>query len=345
MSYYQEDGYIDFRKIFTMLDKWPFGFLIGARAIGKTFGSLFTAREREQMFMYMRRLQSETDMINKPDFSPFRAINRVKGTAVESRIISKNSVAYHDTHDSGDGKIFHSDMIGLSCALTTLAGMRGFDASPLDVLIYDEFIPEKHVKPIRNEAVALLNAYETIARNRELEGRKPLKLLCMANSDDISAPIFLELGIVSKLEKMALKRQETFVDEKRGIFVINFQNSPISLAKMDTALYRLTRGNAFSEMAIGNDFHIDRQFIESRSLREFFPLVTLGEVTIYKHKSERSYYVSEHRSGSVPEYDSSDRGISQYKRAFPYLWTQYLNRNFTFESVLCEIVFTKYYKV
>ena len=37
-------------------------------------------------------------------------------------------------------------------------------------IIFAEFIPEAHERLIKNEAAALFNFYETINRNRELDG-------------------------------------------------------------------------------------------------------------------------------------------------------------------------------
>jgi hypothetical protein len=40
--------------------------------------------------------------------------------------------------------------IGYTCALSTLSNMRGFDASDIQLLICDEFIPEKHERLLKN---------------------------------------------------------------------------------------------------------------------------------------------------------------------------------------------------
>ena len=45
-------------------------------------------------------------------------------------------------------------------ALSTVSNLRGFDMSDCTLLIYDEFIPEPHERPLKNEAAALFNAYE-----------------------------------------------------------------------------------------------------------------------------------------------------------------------------------------
>ena len=43
----------------------------------------------------------------------------------------------------------------------------------------------------------------------------------------------------------------------KGLTLINAEESPISKLKADTQLYRLTRGNDFSDMALDNSFRYD----------------------------------------------------------------------------------------
>ena len=90
-------------------------------------------------------------------------------------------------------------------ALSTISNVRGFDATDRDVLIYDEFIPERHERPIKDEATAFFNAIETIQRNRELEGKDPLTVLCLANANELANPLFIELKLVKRA--MALIRK------------------------------------------------------------------------------------------------------------------------------------------
>ena len=119
-------------------------------------------------------------------------------------------------------------ILGYTAALSTISNMRGFDASDVEMLIYDEFIPEKHERTLKHEATAFLNAYETINRNREMQGKKPLQVLALANAMDLANPIFLELGIVNNIERMLDKgRSNIYLDRDRGLLVAICSNSPI----------------------------------------------------------------------------------------------------------------------
>ena len=73
MQIYDENGYVDIRKILGL--NIPFTIVVGGRATGKTYTTLKTVIEDKISFMYMRRLQSQCDLINKQEFSPFKALN------------------------------------------------------------------------------------------------------------------------------------------------------------------------------------------------------------------------------------------------------------------------------
>lgn len=339
MKLYQDSGYVNIRGIIEL--GLPFNFCIGGRATGKTYTSLKTVKEDGIKFFFMRRTQAQADLINKPEFSPFKAVNSDNGWNVITKPVSKYNSAFYDvTEDVTEGL-----PIGYTGALSTMSNVRGFDAQEVKVLIYDEFIPERHERPIKNEGAALLNAYETINRNRELKGEPPLQLLCLANANDLSNPIFLELNLVAKAERMRKKGQEVSIDRARGIGIFMLTESPISNRKRNTALYKLTKGSEFERMSIDNDF-AQRNYnsVVVRPLIEYKPIVTVGEICIYSHKNNGKLYVSTHMTGSPPTYTAGEQDLSRFQRAYFWIWTEYMNNNVEFEEILCEILLTKYYK-
>jgi hypothetical protein len=340
MNIYDESGYIDIRKILSL--KIPFVFIVGGRGTGKTYGGLKVMIEDEKQFMYMRRTQTQADLINKPEFSPFKSLNEDFNWHIGTESLSKYNAGFYMMEEQ-DGKIVsHGTPIGYTCALSTISNLRGFDASDVDVLIYDEFIPEKHERPIKGEGAAFFNAYETINRNRELKGKNPLQVLCFANANDLANPIFMELGLVCKAEQMKRKRQEISIDRERGILLIILDSSPISQKKKVTALYRLTKGTSFEHMSLGNDFSGDAPGrISSRPLAEYKPIVAIGEICIYEHKANSSYYISTHTSGTPPYYSMGDAEKARFRRVYQWVWDEYMENNIEFEEYLCEILLTK----
>jgi len=47
-------------------------------------------------------------------------------------------------------------ILGYTTALSTISGLRGFDASDVKIWIFDEFIPERHERAIKCEGEAFL---------------------------------------------------------------------------------------------------------------------------------------------------------------------------------------------
>ena len=336
MGIYLSSGYVDIEKILSY--KLPFNFLLGGRATGKTYGALKTLYQTDTRFMLMRRTQAQCDLINKPEFNPYKVICNDLGVDIRVRSISKyNALIYEDLGDDAE------KTLGYTCALSTIANMRGFDASDCKVLLYDEFIPERHERAIKSEGSAFANAYESISRNRELQGKDPLQAVCLANAFNIANPIFLEFGLVGICEKMKTKGQELYINRDRGILIALLDKSRISQQKNDTALYRVA-GGAFADMALKNDFaYNDSSDVKSMSLKEYRLLCTVGEISIYKHKASRKYYISEHRSGTAPEYKSDEVGIKRYQKKHGImLYAAYMRGDITFENILTKSLFEIY---
>jgi hypothetical protein len=336
MKLYLDSGYPDMKMIHAL--KAIFLLLYGGRGTGKTYGALQLVIDNKIKFMFMRRTQTQADLINKPDFSPFKPLNIDRGWNITTQPVSKYNAAFYDTVDG----VATGAPLGYTCALSTVSNIRGFDASDIDLLIYDEFIPEKHERPLKNEGDAFLNAYETINRNRELKGRPPLKVICLSNSNDLANPIFMTFGLVRKANQMRKNKQEISVDYERGIAMIDMFDSPISKQKKNTALYRATGDNKFSRMALNNEFSGDEMGrIASRPLAEYRPIVAIGEICIYQHKSRREYYVSTHTTGTPPTFGDGDTERARFRRIYSWVWDEYMDNNIEFEEYLCEILLTK----
>ena len=335
MNVYLQNGYVDIKRILDY--QMPFNFIVGGRGTGKTYGALKHVYENSIRFMLMRRTQAQCDLINKPEFNPFKALayDLKKDIAVKS--ISKyNSMLVEESEE--DIKV-----LGYTCALSTIANMRGFDASDVELLLYDEFIPERHERQLKNEGSAFLNAYETINRNRELQGRKPLQVLCLANAFNMANAIFLELGLVGITEKMIQKGNNFYLNKDKGILIVLLNESKISNLKRNTALYKIA-GGSYTDMALSNDFaYNDASGIGSQNLKSYTLICTVGEISIYKHKADRIYYISEHKTGTADEFNSDEVGLKRYQKKYGLrLFSAYMKNKITFESMLTKSLFEIY---
>lgn len=337
MNLYTEEGYIDQERILSRFEH--FVFQIGPRGTGKSYGILKYLLEHDQKFILLRRTQTEADLISSEVTNPFKALMQDdESIRISAGSVNKNMGAFYDLNRAED----HPDPIGYICGLSTFANIRGMDFSDVEMIFYDEFIPEKRSRPIKDEYAALMNMYETVNRNRELKGHVPVKLICAANSNDIANPIFLGLKIVNRISKMMQKGIQEYRDPERELAVYMFMESPVSEKKADTALYKLTAGNDFQKMALKNIFDIDTNSVSSRKLKEFKPVCAVGELVIYKHKSRTEYYASCKQFGTVPEeYSTSDQDRKRFRHKYNYLYMRYLTGSMIFEDETAMIIFEK----
>lgn len=345
MNLYTDAGWLNIPEILN--EGYPFIFITGGRGTGKTYGALLHARQRSSpmhRFMLLRRTQAQVELISKPEFSPFKAIDIGEGTCTVTQPLTKYTSGFYNGEPQDDGTVKpYGPMLGCTAALSTFSNLRSWATPEIDLCIFDEFVPQKQERPIKHEAEALWHCYESLARNRELSGMNPVQLLCMANANTLGNPIFLDLQLVSVAERMREKEREIWTDDNRGIMLIILQHSPISEAKRNTVLYRLQQNSEFARMSLDNDFAYEERSETGRlPLRELTPLVIVGEICVYRRKSG-GYYISGHKSGSPPTFGTGPSDLARFRMKYNWLWRAYMNKRIIFEQYLQEILFTKYF--
>lgn len=269
----------------------PFNIFIGGRGTGKTFTTLddaYVTNTEESRFMYLRRTEVEVSSIADDKYNPFKAVNRIQGYNVQARYVAKNSVGeFYEPLESGEERF-----LGYASALSTFGKLRGADLCDVDKIVFDEFIKTRVAHPIKDEADLFFNAYETINRNREIEGRPPLKAYLLSNATTLNSPILEELGLVTVIERMKRKKQIAYTDKDRGIHIELLDGIGISEEKRETALYKLTKGTTYSSHALDNEFAYDSfENIVKVQLNEYIPWIQLEDLYIYRHKHRLEYYV------------------------------------------------------
>lgn len=341
---YLDNGYLDMENI-ILRSKTPFIFITGGRGTGKTYGALKTIVLHNMRTLYLRRTQVQIDIIKKPEMNPFKVLNEKENFNVFMFKLSKYNSLMGDGYYDGEGKLKLCDNgeRGYTAALSTFASMRGADFSDVDIIIYDEFIPEINAASIRGEYEALINLYETVNRNRELEGRKPVILLCLSNSTNAANAIYMGAKITTLAYKMRSQNRVKHVDIKRGYTLYVLGETSIGSQKRETALYKFA-GKNYVEHSIENKFVDDNPAtVVSRNVREYKPYVTIGELTVYQHKNKDLLYVTDFSSGSPPKYShvGNDSIVFMGKYA-PHIW-KYMRQNLVeYELYEYEVLLKKY---
>jgi hypothetical protein len=320
-------------------NEYPFQIFIGGRGTGKTYSALSGALQLPDKFLYMRRTAQELDlMLDSEKYgegaNPFKPINRDFNKDVGFAKIVKNLAGIYN-REMIDGKMKCTGApLGYGVALSTISSIRSVDFSDCSDCIYDEFIPETHVKKIKGEGTALLNAYETICRNRELADLPALRLWLLANSNNIYNDIFVELGIVSEVERMVRKGQGDKYIKERGlaIHLIN-NNEEFVNQKRETALYKLTKGSRFADMALNNKFAFnDFSLIRHEKITGYRPICGFGKGYIYGKKGDSMLYVT-YAAAKCVNYDIE---TEQGRRNFYNMIGRKLNEYFINSRIIFE---------
>lgn len=326
MGLYLDNGYVNIKYVLS--HKCPFTFLIGGRATGKTYGSILYSIENEIPFAFMRRTQTQVELLNKPELNPFIPVATDTGINIDIVSVNKqlSNIYTGEQHNYA----------GFMAAMSTFVNLRGYSAENIKLMIYDEFIPEVHERAIKHEDTVIYNVYESINRNRELRGEAPLQCLFLSNSNFLASPILLSLKIADIIPTMRDKGQVEYINKQRGIAIYNLWNSPISEQKKETALYKATRGTEFENMSIYNSFGDDEtRDIAPMSLKGCKLLARIGDVYIYSYSG--GWYASQHGAGKAKkEYDYTVEDIQRFKRENTKCWERIIKRQIRYENFYCK---------
>ena len=328
---YTGQGWVNWKWI--MEDPATFIMMLGPRGVGKTYGIFDYAIEHNIPFIYLRRLKTQLDLCAKPAGNPFRKISIDKRMNI---VPYKSDGVISFRHDSRSGP-----EVACGVSLSTVATVRGVDFSDYELIIFDEAVPMAGEKPIKNEFDTFLNFYETVNRNRELLGEKPVKCILLGNANKLSNPYYTGWKFTKTALRMLRGGQMVYRTPDGSRLMILLQNSPISEKKSETALYQ-NANRDFISMALDNAFKTDETKIKSEPIKEYRHLVSVGEIGIYKHKSERRYYVTSQLG--TPYYSDFGIQLKMFQQDYFMLRVSYMvHKNILFEDFESELLFRDYF--
>lgn len=348
-----------FVNVYDMKNKeYPFQFFIGGRGTGKTYSALGGAVEGhvENKFMYSRMTDKEykvlLDIKGVEGGNPFKKYNHENGTNYGLNRINSSLSGIYQREANKDGLLIPTGQpIGYGSALYNIADLRSIDFYDVSDWILDEFVPEKHKRALPDAADAFFNAYETINRNRELEEppKPPVNVWAISNSNNIYNDMFKGLGIVADIEKAVRKKKTDLYYKERGLAVHLLKNSEIFDAKKrQTALYKLSRGTRYAEMALENKFAYDDFSLVGYKILKYGwqPVVTIingdTEYSIYRKTGDKFMHVTYYQAKYTPTYKvkhAQDR--AGFKKEYgQYLYDKFIRGYLSFETyeLKCELL-------
>ena len=287
--------------------KWRvYNVFLGGRGIGKTYSAIDYVINSGRQFMYLRTTEKQIDLSCGADRgNPFK-----KWAADHNRIIYINKGS--DINDVVEETVEEEQPVikrlGYACALSTFENLRGVDFSSIDIILYDEFI---QIQPFHFDAFrSFLNLYESVNRNRELDGMRPVQVFFLANTQEIDNPILIGFNLVTDIDTAIRAGQKKI---SRGDFYIELCESVVSRMKEQSVLYRnLDSDDQYKNEAIHNKFsRNDFSMIgKPKNLREYAPICNIDGIGILKHKSRKMFYCSKAVNNKVPYFNSKNqRGL------------------------------------
>lgn len=326
-------------------DRYPLQFFIGGRGDGKTYGALDGARlhylEDGSRFIFSRLTIKEQKQITakaaKASGNPFKKINKKEGCNVVILGSGDDLVSSIVDFESDDkGRIVPTGRLyGYACSLVDVCDIRGQDYDDCTDWIIDEFIPEKHKRLPNGLGDALLNGIETLNRDREDDGRPPLRVWCLANANDIYNPIFKDLGLVSVCEKMKREGKHDIYLKDRAIAIHLLEDSEeLVECRSKRAIAKISKGTRFADMAYNNDFaYNDFSNVKYLKVTGYVPIVSLNDITIYCQKGSGRLYLS-YTPAKCPKLDGNkENELILFKKKYSQrLYNAFVNNKITFES-------------
>lgn len=227
--------------------------LLGGRGLGKTFSVLKrrllnALNDDMSKFIWLR----DTDTVIK---------KIAAGNSLASPIIARTPNMPKITIEKINGNYcFVTDfkgenerVLGYLMALSTFHNARGINYDDVNCIVWDEFIPEEGTIVKKNQGIIFLNAYESICRNRELEGQKPVQIIFLSNTNDIYSDVLEDLGVSELIENMMYKNEKSYKDN--DIWIQFLESKEFYEKKKDTFIYRISNNYKFSNMALDNNFN------------------------------------------------------------------------------------------
>ena len=264
--------------------------LFGARGLGKTYSVLEkrienSLKDEFNKFIWLRDSAEVVKKIaagnslaapicqNRPDLPPI-TIQKTEGNYC--------FVA--------DAKTDNFRVLGYLMALSTFHNARGVSYEDVANITWDEFIPEEGTIVKKNQGAIFLNAYETVNRNRELEGKDPVQIIFLSNANDIYSDVLEDLGISGLIEDMMYKGIDCYRDA--DIWIQFLSSEKFYEAKKETFLYRINKNDKFRNMALDNRFNNNLALVKRNvDLKGSTGLLTVaGRYTLIQLADGNLYY-------------------------------------------------------
>lgn len=329
---YTTKGFLDVGSLYN--SPYPYIVVISSRGGGKTYGTLKWLVENKHKFIYFRRTKQILEIISDPAYHPFKRLNMDMGWKIRPKPSKGLTILIDDDSNT---------VVGYMAALSVFSNLRGWDASDVSYLVFDEWVPEPTDRVTYNMFTAWTNAIETVNRNREMLGEDSVRIIMLSNSDLIYGDIIAGFHIGDELMMMQESGTEVF-EHSNDMLLVMPSLSFYTEQKADTPLYRLTQGSEFERVALNNKFMIeDRSSVCVRPLREYNPVCVIRGVCFYKHKSGNHYYATTQITGNPIQYQDTKTDMRRFLQNHRSIGKAYIKKRLFYSGIDVQGIVRKIY--
>lgn len=241
--------------------------VFGGRSTGKTYSTLDYVRTNDKRFVFIKRTIDDVKLLcsgqtygAKPneknkfriDASPFKPLNRDKGCNIKAFQYYNGIGGFYRCDENNDTV---GSPIGYLIALSAVSKFKGFDLSECEYIIFDEFVPKPYERINKKEGEQLLDLIKTIERDRSHRGLPPLKIILLANADNVASPVTQTLNITDILAKMSATGQEYYYDDEKHLLLHKIiMSDEFVETESKSDIYTIMKGSEWERMALGNEF-------------------------------------------------------------------------------------------
>lgn len=299
--------------------------IIGGRGVGKTYSTIDFMMELDTPFIYLRNKATQIDSCCSAFGNPFKKWSKNTGREVFIKSTKDCGLIFEKV---GDETILR----GYALPLSIFENMRGVDLSDVTHVLFDEFIERDRLK--FDQFAGFMNFYETVNRNRELEGEPALQCFLLSNAQKLDSPILAGLDLVSTIEGMIRSGQRNFSTENVWL---SLPESEVSEAKKKTALYKIAQGTNYYKEALENKFANDSFYgVKKQPVNEYIGYAAIDGIYLYRHKSNGSYYACNTPCENIPVYDSKVNTMILYRTFYMTIAAAYASGKLFFSDFMVK---------
>lgn len=297
------------------------------RGPGKTYSMLWLAYYSNFPIIYMKRTDKDVERILKEeksinlDASPYAPLKKQKNIRVAGSKIDDGFGAFYEADNEGQPT---GRLLCYVLSFNKVNTYKGNDFSDVEILCFDEFIPQLGDRIKRSEGELLLDLYQTVARDRIKKGRQPLKLILFANAEQISVPVTQELEIIDQMADLNTSDKTHLYIEDRDILLHHITDAEVPITENEKqGIWKGMQGTSWFDKSFGGHFvHNDFSNVTKRSLKRSRPLLQIKYKThfyyIYLNEEKAFYYMTSTAAKTQFSYDLN-RENEQKKFYYDYL--------------------------